>query len=700
MARFFHAALGRRALIITLFICAAVICGFLMPAVGQNYDMSVYLPEQSESKIGIDVLSAQFAHNGNALLMLEDASIPAVLAVKQQLESIDGVEQVLWLDDVADVKQPVELISGDITQSYYKNGHALINILFEENDYAEKTHGAIEEIKVVLGSDALLGGSAVDAYNNVNAIGGSILTGILIALGIILLILFLTTDSIFEVILFLFTIGIAVVLNMGTNIIFGEISYMTFSSVAVLQLAVSMDYSIFLLHRFAQEREKESDPAVAMARAQKASFSSIMSSGLTTIVGFLALVFMSYTMGQDMGLVLAKGIILSLICVLLLLPALAVFFVKAIDKTRHRRLLPSLKGIQRRLGGKARYVVLCVLAVFAIIGFLAQGHNTFLYSASSTGDAEQDQINESIEQTFGASNPFVVLVPRGNAVSEAAFAQELAALEGVKNVQGLYAFVDPAIPDEILPESLSSAFLSEDYSRYIAEVGAPIESEQALYAVEQIRELALVHFEGAYVTGASPVIYDIRDATSGDFSMVSLLSILFVGLILLVTFRSLTLPLLLLLVIQTSIWMNMALPYFEGTPMMFIGYMIISAVQLGATIDYAILMTNYYLEGRVNMDKRGAAEHAVDKAGASIMVSALVLSAAGFVVAGTFIQPAMAQLGTMIGRGALLSGFMVIFALPQLLMLLDKVIRKTTLTRSLFTGRKQNENKKMSEKNI
>ena len=698
MARFFHAALGRRVLIITLFVCAAVLCGFLMPAVGQNYDMSVYLPEQSESKVGIDVLNAQFAHNGNALLMLEDASIPAVLAIKQQIEAIDGVEQVLWLDDVADTKQPVELLSEDITQGYYKDGHALINIIFEENDYAEKTHSAISEIEAVLGTDAMLAGSAVDAYNNVNAIGGNILTSILIALGIILLILFLATDSIFEVILFLFTIGIAVVLNMGTNIIFGEISYMTFSSVAVLQLAVSMDYSIFLLHRFAQEREKESDPAVAMARAQKASFSSIMSSGLTTIVGFIALVFMSYTMGQDMGLVLAKGIVFSLISVLLLLPALAVCLVKAIDKTRHRRLLPSLKGIQRKLGGKARYVVLCVLAIFCVIGFLAQSNNTYLYSASSTGDARQDQINERIEQTFGASNPFVVLVPRGNPVTEAAFAQELEAIEGVESVQGLYAFVDTAIPYEILPEEISSAFLSENYSRYIAQVDAPIESDQSLYAVEQIRELASAHYEDAYVIGASSVIYDIRESTSGDFSIVSLLSIIFVGVILLVTFRSLTLPLLLLLVIQTSIWLNMAFPYFEGTPMMFIGYMIISAVQLGATIDYAILMTNYYLEGRASMDKRSAAEHAVDKAGASIMVSALVLSAAGFVVAGTLAQPAMAQLGTMIGRGALLSGFMVIFALPQLLMLLDKVIRKTTLKRPLFKGRKRHE--KLSQKTI
>jgi len=513
--------------------------------------------------------------------------------------------------------------------------------------------------------------------------------GILAALAICLVILLITTESVMEVVLFLFNIGVAILLNLGTNIVFGEISFMTFASAAILQLAVSMDYSIFLLHRFSQEREAESDPTIAMVRAAKCTFGSIMSSGLTTLVGFLALIFMSYTIGADMGLVLAKGIVFSLVCVLLLLPALAVLFTKAIDKTKHKRFLPSLKKVQHILGGKARYVVIAVMGVVCVISYLAQSSNTFLYSANSTGDRRQIAINRQIDEKFGIRNNFIVLVPRGNADGEFEMVQKIKALDAVSSVQGIYAFIDSSTPLEIVPENLKSEFLSEHYSRYIVEVTGSVESDKAFSTVEQIRQIVSESYaDGAYVTGETPIVYDVRTVTEGDFSLVTILSIAFVGIIILINFRSLTIPILLLFVIESSIWINMAVPYFTGTSMVFIGYMVISSVQLGATIDYAILMTSYYREGRLTMAKREAAEYAVEKAGASIMVSALVLSAAGFVVANVFVQPAMAQLGTLIGRGALLSGFLSIFVLPQLLMLLDKVIDKTTLKTKLW-GRGQ-----------
>ena len=369
---------------------------------------------------------------------------------------------------------------------------------------------------------------------------------------------------------------------------------------------------------------------------------------------------------------------------------MSVLCVKAIDKTKHRRLLPSLKKVQHLLGGKAKYVVLGLLAVLSVVGYLAQSHNTFIYSTIDIGDEKQDEINARIEEVFGEHNNMVILVPRGDATEEHGMVSDIEALGNVKSVQGMYAFLDPAMPEPMIPENVRSEFLSEHYSRYIVDVNAPIEGDAATDAVVAIRCAVNAHYDEAYVTGASPVVYDIREATSGDFSLVTILSIIFVGIVVLISFRSISIPVILLFIIETSIWINMSFPYFSGEPMIFLGYMVISAVQLGATIDYAILMTNYYLEGRRTLGKHDAAEYASEKAGASILISCLVLASAGFVVASVFTQ-AMAQLGTLIGRGALLSGALTILMLPQLLMLLDGVIRKTTIRKPLLAGRRKHE---------
>ncbi|MGI5850072.1 MAG: efflux RND transporter permease subunit [Christensenellales bacterium] len=691
MIHFFEAIIKKRKLVIIIFICMAAICSVLMLGVGQNYDMSKYLPDKSDSKTGIDILKTEYSYNGSALLLLEQKSISEVLELKQTIESVDGIKKVVWLDDIADLKKPVELIDTEIRNNYFSDDNALLQIVFEEDDYAKSTHHAIDELKAIYGDGIALTGSAIDAYVNVSSISGNILTGILIAFAIVLFILIITTNSLIEVALFIISIGIAILLNLGTNVVLGEISYMTFASAAILQLAISMDYSIFLLHRFEYERQTEGDPEKAMARAVCGSFSSIISSGMTTIVGFIALIFMSYTMGADMGFVLAKGIIFSMICVFILLPALSVGWVKGIDKTKHKRFLPSMKKVQHLLGGKVKYVIIGLLAIISIVCFMAQNNNTFLYSSSNVGDEKQTIINENIKSKFGLSNNFVVLVPKGNASSEYEMKNDLDALTYVKSVQGLYAFIDPSTPEEIVPENIKEEFLSQDYSRYIVEVDAEIESESALAAVTEVRQVVSKWYEKAYVTGASPVIYDIRNATSGDFLLVTILSILFVGIIILLTFRSVSIPLILLFVIESSIWINMSIPYFTGNSMIFIGYMVISAVQLGATIDYAILMTNYYLEGRKTLGKKEAAEFASEKAGPSILMSALVLASAGFVVAATFTQQAMSQLGTLIGRGAVLSGCLTIFVLPQVLILLDKLIFKTTMKNRFFRRRHSNE---------
>lgn len=691
MHKFFEAIVKRKKIVIIVFILLAAVSGFLMLGVGQNYDMSVYLPKESESKTGIDILKEEFSYNGTAVIMLESKSIVDITDAKIQLSEIEGIDRVVWLDDIYSLKQPVEMIDPEILNNYYIDDNALLQIVFTEDDNSEVTRNAIDEIKSMFGDDIPMTGSAIGAYLSVNMVNGNIMTSILIALVFILLILILSSRSFFEVVLFLLTTGVAILLNMGTNVIFDKISYMTFACAAVLQLAISMDYSIFLIHRFEQERKTEADPSKAMISALKASFSSILSSGLTTLVGFLSLLFMSYTIGMDMGLVLAKGIIFSLISAFVFLPAMTVLCVKLVDKTKHKKILPSMKKLQHILGGKVKFVVLGILAILAVISFLAQNSNTYLYY-NDIGSNTENNTSEAITETFGESNNFVVLVPKGSAAKEYDMAKEFEMLPSVKSVQGYYAFIDYAMPTEFIPNSVKEEFISESYSKYILEVDVPAEGDKSYAAVEQIRATVGNYYDESYVTGSTPVVYDIRNATSGDFSLVTILSIAFVGVILLLTFKSISLPIILLFVIQTSIWLNMSFPYFSGTPMNFVGYMVISSVQLGATIDYAILMTNFYREGRKTLDKKLAAEYAADKAGASILVSTLVLAAAGFVVSLTFSDPVLAQLGTLIGRGALLSGAMTIIMLPQLLCLLDKVIDKTTLKRNIFSlRRKQNE---------
>jgi predicted RND superfamily exporter protein len=686
LIRLFEWVIRRKRPVIIFFSLAAVICGFLMLGVGQNYDMSKYLPEDSYSKKGIEILESEYSYNGTAVLMLEGKSIVEVLKIKEQINDIEGVKRVVWLDDIADIKQPIELINEDVKAEYISDNSALLHIIFSGSDYTQSTRDAIDGIRELLGDEAALSGNAIDAKIMVSSVSGNIMTGVIIALAIVLVILLVTTNSFIEVVLFLLTIGVAILLNMGTNLIFGEISYMTFACAAILQLAVSMDYSIFLLHRYELERQTEGDPAKAMAKAARSSFSSILSSGTTTIVGFVALVFMSYTIGADMGLVLAKGIIFSLLCVTLLLPPLTVVFTKAIDKTKHRRLLPNMKKVQHLLDAKAKYVVIALLIIVSVICFMAQDNNTFLYSMNNVGDEKQNAINEKIQAEFGESNEYVVLVPNGNEAAEYGMVKDLEDISYVRNVQGLYSYINPAVPDAIVPESIKDEFISENYSRYIVDVNAGVETQKAFDAVTEIRRIASEWFDVSYVTGASPVIFDMRNATAGDFTLVTWLSILFVGVILLATFRSVTLPVILMFIIEASIWINMSFPYFSGEPMIFIGYMVISSVQLGATIDYAILMTSYYLEGRKTLDKKEASEYAAEKAGMSIVMSSLVLSSAGFVVAATFNQQAMSQLGSLIGRGALLSGFLTIFVLPQVLILLDKVIQKTSFAK-LFRRR-------------
>ena len=683
MKKIVNFIVNRKKLILIIFIVTFIFSFILMLNTGQNYDMSKYLPKDTNSKKGIDILKSEYAYNGQAYLILNNLDIPKIITYEKQIEAIEGVDRVIWLDDIYDLDKPLKTYDSEVVSYYYVKNHALLQIVFNEYDFSQLTRDALTQIKNIVGDDGGLTGSAIDANNTVNSIGSNILVGIVVAVLIIILILILFTHSVFEVFLFLITIGISIVINMGTNIIFGEISYMTFSSAAILQLAISMDYSIFLLHSFADEKKKTDDVKLAMKRAIIGSTRAIFSSAATTVAGFLALIFMSYTIGIDMGLVLAKGIFFSFISVMVLLPVLALYGTKLIEKTTHKVLLPSFKGLQKKIGGKLKYELIILLVIVAFVSFLAQSNNKFDFYSKTGDDKAQLAIDNSIKEIFGIPNQIILLVPNNTPVNEISMVKELDKLSDIKSIQGYYTFIDPTIPKELIPKQIISEFKSEHYSRYIIYMDGAIESESTYNKLNNINDVVNKYYSEHYLTGNSPIVKDIAKVTTHDFPIVSLISILAVGLILMLTFKSIGIPLLLLLVIEASIWINMSIPYYGGNSIMFIGYMIISAVQLGATIDYAILMTNYYQEGRRNLDKKEAAIYAVEKAGHSIFTSATILAAAGFTISFVFTQPELAQLGILIGRGAILSGILVIIALPQLLVVLDKIIKITTIRKRL-----------------
>jgi len=515
-------------------------------------------------------------------------------------------------------------------------------------------------------------GPAIDAFRTRQTAASEIFVITLFVAPIFLLILLLSTSSWIEPLLFVMTIGVSILINMGTNIFLGQISYITQASSGLLQFAVTMDYSIFLLHRFGEQRAKGIETKQAMVDALKQSFSAISASSMTTVAGFVALMFMRYGIGFDLGAALAKGVVLSYISVITLLPAFIILFEKLIERTHHRSFMPDLRRAATGII-KLKFIMPIVLILLPV-AFLAQDANNFLYGDGAVSE------KSAIYEVFGDYNPLVLLVPNGDVQREERLAEALKGVESIDHFESLFTFADSSIPREILPEQLLDNFQSENFTRMILNIDSIAESPQAFETLENIRRIADGFYPGQYfMIGQTSAISDIREVVEHDFTITNMIAILAVGLIVLVTFKSLVVPVILVMVIQSAIWINMAIPYFAGSPLIFIGYMIVSAVQLGATIDYAILLTGRYMERRKNAGSKEAAIAAIVDSGNSIITSAAIMSAAGFTLGYISGIPGIAALGMLIGRGALLSCILVLTLLPQLLVLSDKLIRFTTI---------------------
>ncbi|MDR1262867.1 MAG: MMPL family transporter [Oscillospiraceae bacterium] len=684
--------LRHRRLMVTIFTVAALAGVALSLGVTVNNNLVDYLPESAPSTRALEVMGQAFTGaSENAQVMAVDVSLADALDLKRRLAAVDGIEAVSWLDNLIDMTVPIELADQAIVGAYYKDGNALYSVSIAEGREAD----VVDSVRDILRPGDALAGHAVESAKLQRLASVETRNAMLILLPLILLVLIISTESWLEPLLYLAAIGIPVLINMGTNVFFKDVSFITQTVSPILQMAVSLDYAVFLLHRFRANRDRKDpmEPFEAMREAVGFSFGSIAASAATTFFGFLALMFMQFQIGADLGMNLVKGIALSFMSVILFLPCLTLCCLPWLDKTRHRPLLPDFakSKISSKTGHKTygvgsvlfktRWVAAIVILLAVVPAFVAQNANTFTYGMTSViSDDSYESDAARIAKVFGASTPMVVLVPSGEPGKEAQLSAALASIPRVSSVISYATQVGSMIPPEVVPQDALSQFQSGGWSRLILYVDAEDESPGAYQLVDDIRAAADSVYPGeGLVAGQHANIYDIREVITRDQPIVNYVAVGAILLVLLLSFRSISLPILLTLTIEAATWINLSLPYFTSSPLCYIGYLVVSTVQLGATVDYAILFTDHYLKNRRKRGKREAIARSTSKTFGSILISGAILSGAGVALSLTSTNEIVRQMGVLLARGTALSILLVVFFLPAACALLDGVIQRTTI---------------------
>ena len=646
--------------------------------VNVNYDLTEYLPDTARSHIGLDQMESAFGYPGTARVMLKDVSLYEAKQYKDRLEAVDGVDQILWCDSTVNIYAGEDFIDMESIEDYYKDGCAVMDVTFDEGDTSAKTAQAIEQMQAITGEKGYYVGMAVQTKSLTENVESEMSLILTVAVIMIFAVLCITTNAWSEPFLFLLVMGVAILLNRGTNIFIGTVSFLTDNVAMVLQLATSMDYSIFLLDAFSREREGGLSEEEAMVRAVDDAINSIFASSLTTVVGFLALVSMKFTIGFDMGLVLAKGIVFSLLTVVFFMPAMILKFASMNERTRHRRFLPDFQGFSRRIY-KARYASLALMLLLVPPAYVAQGMNTYLYGNSAVGASEGTKVyadDQVIVNTFGRSNMLLALYPNTSSVREREMTEAIEALPYVKSVTSLAGTLPEGIPEEFLPQSLTGELHTRDWCRMLIYIRTKSESSQAFACTQELEEILTGYYpENSYLVGETPSTRDIRDTITEDNTRVNMLSLLGVFLVVMASFRSLVVPVLVIIPIEAAIFLNMAVPYLAGDTMVYMGYIIVSSIQLGATVDYAILLANNYAACRKKIpDKREACIQALSLSCTSIFTSGTIIVLAGYIIHFISSTAAIGDLGHLIGRGGLYSMVLVLTVLPALLVLFDRIV--------------------------
>lgn len=674
--RFFDKVIRFRKAIMVGFVVLAVVCAGCRQLIAVNYDMNDYLPEDSASTVALDVMGEEFdGAIPNARVMVRDVSISQALDYKEKLQDIEGVSAVNWLDDTLPVTMPLDMVPESTVETYYQDGNALFSVTIEE----EHINDAVPAIRAVIGDDNCMTGSAVSTAVATSSTVTEVQRMAVLAVLIVLLILILTTNSWCEPFVVLIGLGVAILINAGSNLIFGEISFVTNAAGNILQLAVSLDYSVFLIHSFEASRARQPDVKLAMRDALVKSTSSILSSGLTTVIGFLALCLMRFGIGPDLGLALAKGVAISLLTVFLFMPGLILASYRLLEKTKHKPFVPSFRGF-----GKAAFKVtrpMVYLFVLLIIpSYVLSVNNDYYYGSShifAAGTQYGDDTAAIVEE-FGKKDTYVIMVPRGDEATERKLQDSLEDMDDVTSITSLTGFLGASVPTDMYPAALSDQLQSDNYRRMVINVAVDYEGEQTNALVEDIRAVAQEYYPDEwYLAGEGVSTYDLMDTVTEDMTKVNLLAIGAVFVVLLLTMKSVVLPVILVLTIETAIWINLSIPWIMNKPLFYIAYLIISSIQLGATVDYAILLTESYKDNRRRLDRKESVVETLTSVTVSILTSGTALTVVGFLLGKMSSHGLLSQLGMLLGRGTLCSMICVLFVLPGLLYKMDRFFIKT-----------------------
>jgi len=675
MKRISHWVITHRRTVLLVFIVLSLLSALAATQVKINYNLTDFLPENVPSSEAIKELEDQYTFSiPNARAAFAVSSIQDALIIKEKLSATEGIEQVLWLDDSMDIATPLELADQDTVDSFYKDGQALFQLTTDMENAAT----VLERIYAI-DPDVRVDGQLVSLASAQNAVQSEIFSISIIILPLALVVLAIGTRSWLDPFLFLITIGVGIILNMGTNLMFGQISFITQAVAAVLQLAVSIDYTIFLLNRFNENLDRGDDSETAMAKAMVKASTAISSSALTTLFGFLALIFMRFRIGSDLGTVMAKGIVCSYLSVMLFMPVLTLSLYKWIEKTQHRSLMPDFTFLGK-FSLKGRYLLVVLALILAIPGYLGSRNNTFIYGMGAYPEGSKPMVDEEMmRDTFGEQQQLSLLVPKGEIPKEIALQKALKEDPDVLSVISYVGTVDKAIPSEVLDQEQLSMLISKKYSQFIITAEVPPEGQKAFDMAERVRNVAAASYgDDYYLTGYNVVMLDMKTTIEADDFVVNVLAVLAIALVILLAFRSISLPIILVLTIEIAIWINLSFPYFIGYSLSYIGYLIISTVQLGATVDYAILYTEHYLDNRKKYLKDRALVKTSRDSIPSLLPPAFILACAGIALDKTSSLTIVSELGEVLGRGAILSFILVTFVLPGLLYIFDRIIEKTT----------------------
>ena len=654
-----------------------------------NYDMLSYLPSDMESVKGQDLLMDEFHKGGFSILVLENMKTDDVTKLKKDIEKVDHVESIVNLQDVVNPSVPISMYP-KVVQDNIDNKNATMLVTFYDTGISdEHTLNAVDQIRKMSSKDTYVAGMTSMVLDLKNIAETEEIKYVAVAVALSLLVMMLLLDSYVAPFLFLLSIGMAILYNMGSNIMFGEISYITKAIAAVLQLGVTMDYSIFLWHSYMEKLDDGIEPKPAMAEAINATLISVTGSSVTTIAGFLALCFMTYKMGMDLGLVMAKGVVFGVVCSVTVLPVLILFFTKTLQKTRHKTLIPSADRLSHKLTSRYGIYILCfgLLLAPALYGY-AHTNTSYDLTKMVVGDGkdiDKEMVpfytaNKKLSKDFGINTSYIIIADANMPAKDGrAMSEEIKDVKGVKSVLGLDGMLGSAIPRNMLPDELNTSMRSDKHQMILVNSKYRISTDEVNRQVTQVNSIVHKYDKNGSVIGEAPSTKDLIQLTSKDFQVVNWISIGLVFLIIFFVLRSISLPFILILVIELAIYINMGICGFTGVELPFLVPVCVTTIQLGSTVDYAILMsTRYKTERMGGLSKRESIDIAVRTSMPSIMTSALGFFASTFGVSKYSNVYLISTMCSLMARGAIISMITVIFLLPSMLMAFDRIICKTT----------------------